>query len=160
MAARLRHHIGQGDGTPEFRALLTRLLARPGRVLAPSGTPKWPALVFETCRALGGDSCAALDAAAAVEFVVAAADVVDDLVDEEWDEACGEWGRALNAILALSCLAQRCAARLAGSIGAARTLQVTELVSGGLLAACAGEDLDLLLEHETEVSEERAHEMT
>lgn len=160
VAARLRTAIGQGEGTPEFRGLLARLLARPGRVLAPGGAPKWPALVLETCQALGGDTCAALDAAVAVEFVAAAADVVDDLVDDEWDEAYGERGRALNASLALSCLAQRCAGWLAGNIGATRALRVAALLSEGLLAACAGEDLDLLFERETEVSEERALEMT
>lgn len=160
IAAEVRAAIERAPGTPAFRALLAHLMARPGRVLAPAGRAEWPALVCELCRALGGDARAAQRAAAAVEFAVAAIDVADDLVDDEWDGTPDHQRRAVNASLALSCLAQDCALRLVDPLGRAGATVVAQLVARASLASCAGQDLDLRLETSAEVSEQQAYDMT
>jgi geranylgeranyl diphosphate synthase type I len=160
VGTRLRRVVTESGGPPEFCVLLERLLAQPGRVLAPGGAPKWPAFVVDTCLALGGALDPALDAAVAVELVVAAIDVVDDVVDGEWEGEPGEWRRALNASLAMTGLAHAVAGRLADAIGMARAQRVARLLADGAVACCAGQDLDLRLEQELQVSEDEAHEMT
>ena len=67
--------------------------------------------------------------------------------------------RGLNASLALNWLAHRCVDGLAGRIGLERTRVIGNLIGQGILDACAGEDLDIVLETATGVSEDLAHEM-
>lgn len=160
VADQVQATVAQAIDVPSFRALLLRLLARPGRVLDSTGTGKWPAFVLETCRALGGSPADAVGAAAAVELAIAAADVVDDLADDEWDEQDGTPARAINASLALSFLSQRCAGGLAEAIGTERAARIGRLLAQGIVAACIGEDMDLSFEAAAEVTEDQAHEMT
>lgn len=160
VAAAVRDALAQTADAPAFRSLLTALMARPGRVLAPHGLAKWPAFVLDSCRALAGDPAAAVSAAAAVEFAVAAIDVLDDVIDDEWGAALARPARAPNAGLALSWLAQCCLGRLAERLGAERARLVGDLLARGCLASCAGQDVDLELEAAPEVSEELALEAT
>lgn len=160
VAAFLRKVIAEGCERPEFRDLVTRLLARPGRVLSGLGPARWPGYVLSPCQALGGNTAVALGAVAAVEFAMAAGDVVDDVVDHDWEGTAEEAARALNASLGLLALAQRCLEGLAEPLGQGRALLINRIFSRGVLAACDGEDLDLLLEASTTVSEEEAHDMT
>ncbi|HEU4793078.1 MAG TPA: polyprenyl synthetase family protein [Nitrolancea sp.] len=160
VAAQVRAVIRLSYDTPVFRDLLLHLMARPGRILAPGGSSEWSKLVLGTARALDGDQRSAVIAAAAVEFIAATVHFVDDLVDDEWDEEAGEPGRGLNASLALNWLAHRCLDELVGRVGLERTHLIGNLITQGILAACAGEDLDLLLETTADVSEDLAHEMT
>jgi geranylgeranyl pyrophosphate synthase len=95
-----------------------------------------------------------------VEFAVAAIDVADDLVDDEWDWTAEQRRRAVNASLALSALAQRCALDLVEPLGAARAGNVAQHVAQASFVSCAGQDLDLRLEAVAEVSEQQAHDMT
>ena len=94
-----------------------------------------------------------------MEFIAATVHFVDDLVDDEWDDAAGQPSRGLNASLALNWLAHRCVDGLAGRIGLERTRVIGNLTGQGILDACAGEDLDIVLETATGVSEDLAHEM-
>jgi geranylgeranyl diphosphate synthase type I len=160
VAAVVRQAIEQASDEPSFRDLLVRLMARRGRVLAPDGRAKWPAFVLETSRALGGDEASAVLAAAAVELAVAAADVADDLVDDEWDADVADRGRALNASFGLLLLAQRCALRLQHPLGSATALSIVQTLVDGAVTACGGQDLDLVLEGRVDVDEEQAHQMT
>lgn len=146
--------------TPAFRDVLTQLMAQPGRILAPHGQAKWPVFVLDTCQLLGGEPVNAVAAAAAVEFAVAAADVVDDLVDDEWDSGIVPWRQAANATLALSQLAQSCALDCSAALGSTRAQRISSFIAQGMAAACAGEDLDLVLETLPMASEEQAHNMT
>lgn len=148
------------DGQPHLTRLLRQLMARPGRVLAPDGRAKWPHFVLQMSRLLGGASEPSVIAAAAVELMVAAADVADDIVDAEWDSALANQGRALNASFALLLLAQRCAARLHEHVGPGCAGKIQKMLIDGGLAACTGQDLDLLFEQSATVDEEQAHEMT
>ena len=160
VAACVHAAIDSLAGSPTFRDLLGRLLARRGFVRAPTGPDRWPPYVFETCRALDGDEAAAVAAAAAVECAVAAIDVVDDLIDDEWTSCAQDRPRALNASVALAFLAQHCAAQVAGALGPERALLIQAILSEGTVGSCAGQDLDVVLETTADVSEERALEAT
>jgi geranylgeranyl diphosphate synthase type I len=146
--------------SPAFRSLLTGLLSRSGRVLAPERRATWPAFVFGFADVLGGDRGAATKAAAAIECVIAAADTVDDLVDDDWGAFGIAPGRALNAAAALTWLAQKCVGELSATLGAVRAGAIGELLADGYLAAASGEDDDLRLEAVPNPSEEEAHAMT
>lgn len=143
-----------------FRDLLLRLMTRPGRVLYAARTAKWPAFVLDIANIFGGDHEAALGAAAAVEFAIAAADVIDDLVDDDWAKEADAWERALNASWTLTWLAQRCALDLADRLGASTALSICACIAAGCASATVGEDLDLLFGQLPETSEAQALEMT
>jgi geranylgeranyl pyrophosphate synthase len=157
-------HVGgaieASPGTASFRLLLRQLMQRPGRILTPGGSAKWPRFVLETCAALSGVEEHALPGAAAVEFIVAAIDVTDDLVDDDWASQPYRRERALNAALALQLLGQLCAASLATGLGPDRAFLIGRVIIRNGLASCAGQDLDIELEETCDVSEELAHDMT
>lgn len=160
VASAVNATLADARAVPAFHHLLRQLMTAKGRILDSSEASRWPAFVLETCRALGGDCDQAVWAAAAVEFAAAAAIVVDDLVDDEWDVHAISPQRACNASAALIWLAQRSASRLVQRSGLGCAWRVTELLAQGYLDACAGEDLDLVLEEQQEVTEDLAHEMT
>lgn len=135
-------------------------MSRPGRVLSLSGPVKWPAFVLCTCRALGGDPTVAVGAAAAVEFLIASADVVDDLVDDEWEGGRLSWARAQNASHGLTWLAHLCVNELAGTLGPERACLVGTLMSRRALDSCSGEDLDLITEMDDSVTAEYAEKIS
>lgn len=160
VAAAIRTLLAEESTVPAFHELLQQLMAGKGRVLSREGTARWPAFVLEPCRVLGGNQDAAVWAAVAVEFTAAAAEVVDDLVDDEWSIETVTQARAINASAGLVWLAQRSTAHLARCLGPERAWRISNLLAHGYLDACAGEDLDLLLEAAMEVTEEMAHDMT
>ncbi len=160
VAAQVRAVIHRSYDTPVFRDQLLHLMARPGRILAPDGSSEWSKLVLTTARLLGGDRRSAVISAAAIEFIAATVHFIDDLVDDEWDEEAGNPGRGLNASLALNWLAHRCLDDLTDRVGLARARLIGNVMTQGMLAACAGEDLDLVLETTACASEDLAHEMT
>jgi geranylgeranyl pyrophosphate synthase len=159
VAGVVRDTVAHSVNDDAFRDLLLRLMARPGRVLF-SRKAKWPAFVLDIAMILGGEREAAIGAAAAVEFAIAAADIIDDLVDDDWGKESEAWERALNASWTLTWLAQRCALDLAGSLGAASAVAISGCIADRCAAATVGEDLDLLLEQSPETSEEQSLEMT
>lgn len=160
VAACVREVLAELPANPEFHALLTDVLALPGRALAPVGQAKWFRFVAEPCAALGGEMLAVPYAAVAVEFVLAAADVVDDIADGDWDSRRSPPGCGVNASFALSHLAQRALDRLAVSCPPARLARVRAALNTGVVQACAGEDLDLRFETRSDVGVEQAHTMT
>jgi geranylgeranyl pyrophosphate synthase len=143
-----------------FAVTLSLLLAGPGRVLEHGRSGKWLTYVVETARVFGGEPATAVQVAAAIACVIAAADVVDDLADDEWDGRDGTPPQAINASVALYALAQRCIAELGPRIGAARALQIADCTARGYLLAAAGEEADLRLEADPEATAEGAHAMT
>jgi len=160
VAKHARAAIEDAPGAPAFRQLLVQLMARPGRVLAPKGAIKWPAFVVDVCQALGGDPQAAAIAAAAVDFAVAAIDVADDLIDEDWNAQLASSARATNASLALAWLADNCVHSLVPMLGADRAHAMGQALRRGSISSCAGQDLDLLLEKAPDVTEEAALDVT
>jgi geranylgeranyl diphosphate synthase, type I len=144
----------------DLREVVLALLATPGHVLAANGRPRWPRFVVECCLALGGPAdCAAACASAAVEFVALAADLLDDVLDDDLPPHF-EPGVAVNATHVLAWLGQAAALDLAEDIGTERTLLVARSLIDGMLAAHAGEHLDVALESKPIASEDLALQMT
>lgn len=140
---------------------MRRLLARPGFAFATSGGDRWAPYVFGAASAFGlaADDPVAL-AAAAVECAIAAIDVADDVIDDEWNEPRISRNQAINASLGLGFLAHACAAQLSSSIALPRAQTITALLSAGALQSCSGQADDLLLESQADVQTERALEAT
>jgi geranylgeranyl pyrophosphate synthase len=156
----VRRVLASAPLTGDLRRFLEEILERPGRILCSSGGPAiWPDSVQAVAAALGASADATAVAAAAVEFAVAAIDVADELIDDEWQGDNRSKARAMNGSVALSFLAQQCVAELAPLLGAQRAAHVGAVISEGSLACCAGQDLDTCLEG-TDASDEQAHEMT
>lgn len=151
----VRLALSQLDSEPALQSFLFGFLEKPGRLLGPT-EPQWPRFVLGTCTALGGDPAAAAWAAAAVEFSVTAIDVADDLADGDLADDREASLRAPGAAVALALLSQFCCLQAANEIGMQRAHRLGLLLATGSLASCAGQDLDMLLEDDTEVSEERA----
>jgi geranylgeranyl diphosphate synthase type I len=135
-------------------------MAEVGRGLSESGPAIWPRVVIQTALALGGSPRAASIAAAAVELSVAAIDVADELMDNDWRGAAADRARAQNAAVALSFLATSCLADLAVELGPERACLITRLLSEGSFACSDGQDLDAVLERTSDVTEDTAFAMT
>lgn len=150
VVAVVRTILTEASTSPALRGVLQQLMTRTGHALSSPGTAKWPPFVLEVCQGLDGDLDSAAWAAAAVEFAAAAAEVVDDLVDDEWDTRISSPVHAINASVA----------RMAGRLGPERAWRTSELLARRYLDACAGEDYGLLLEAPADVAEELAYEMT
>jgi geranylgeranyl pyrophosphate synthase len=143
----------------QLRELLNHVLTQRGRILADSGPTLWPSSVLKVAAALNGPMEAAAIAAAAVELAVAAIDVADEIIDDEWQGDARSRARAVNASVALSFMGQACAGKLAELLGASRAGRIARIIGDGSLGSCAGQDLDLLLEY-TDASDEQAYAMT
>lgn len=152
---RVRLALRELDAQKELQFLLIGLLEQPGRLFGPT-EPQWPKFVLETCKALGGDVRSASWAAAAVEFAVAAIDCADDLADGDLAHDHEATIRAPGAALALGWLAQHCCARGSEELGMGRAQRIALLLATGSLASCAGQDLDMLLESASNVTEEQS----
>jgi geranylgeranyl diphosphate synthase, type I len=156
----VRSAIDLTSDRAELRQFLERLLSQPGRVLASDGRARWPGFVLQACAAVGGDPRVAARAAAAVELAVAAIDVVDDLIDGDFQGSWVDRGRAQNASLVLGWLSQRCANALGEQVGLERARRVAEAIAAGSIGSCDGQDLDMLLEPLSDVTEDAALEAT
>jgi geranylgeranyl pyrophosphate synthase len=156
----VRAALALATDRPEHRAFLGRLLSQPGRVLAGDGRARWPGFVLRACGALGGDLRVAPLAAASVELAVTAIDVVDDLIDGDFQGSLADRARAQNASLTLGWLSQRCATQLAEHVGSERAQRVADVIAAGSLGSCDGQDLDMLLERSSDVTEELALDAT
>jgi geranylgeranyl pyrophosphate synthase len=147
------------DLSPDgFRDLLRTLLARPGRILSPTTPAQWPVVVASLAQRFGGPRDAAVVAAAAVEFAVAAIDVTDDLVDGAQDIGC-PWRQSLVAGDALGQLAHCCVLALEAWLPAERVRSIRDVLTSGMLASCSGQYLDLETEGQP-ISMELAEETT
>jgi geranylgeranyl diphosphate synthase, type I len=153
VAAALGRAIDLNVPEPESAELLRQLLARRGFALARQGRDRWAPYVFDTAVALGASDTAAIArATAGVECAVAAIDVMDDLVDDEWDDPHISRSRATNASLALGFLAQCCVVGL--------DVSIQTLLASSAIGSAAGQDLDLLLESRDDVTPQRALQVT
>ena len=159
VAIHVRRAVDQAGLPGDLRDLLLTLLATPGHILAPGGQPRWPRFVLASCLALDGPGHSAAQAAAAVEFVAVAADLLDDVLDDELP-AGSDQRVAVNASHVLAWLGQATALQLAAGIGSRRAMLVVGSLSEGMLAAHAGEHLDVVLERKPIASEDLALEMT
>lgn len=134
----VRHLLASTAITPAYRQALTAALATPGNILSNAPDRRWADLVLTCCAAAGGEWERAVPAAAAVEILMVALDVLDDEEDNEDTPLRAELGaaRALNISTGLLFLAQRGLPDVQGGAGA------TILLDAGL-RACGGQHADL-----------------
>ncbi len=137
--------------------MVRHTLSEPGKVLHQESNPRWPILPLLVCEAICGRYEHAIPAAVAMEFFVAAGDVLDDIEDQ--DSADALWcnyglAHATNAATALLMLTQQAIARLRGKVELGTIASVMETISATGLKACSGQYLDLI-DGTQDLSEER-----
>jgi geranylgeranyl pyrophosphate synthase len=152
--------VSLGEAQPSLATWITDFLERPGWVLARQGRPRWSSFVVETCRVLSGDPVAAAIAAAMVEFVVAAIDITDDIVDGDWTGDARDQARAVNASVGLTLLAHRTQSLLATRLGVARAATIADRMAVLSLATVDAQDRDILMQDRLDVSEDEALDVT
>ncbi len=135
-------------------------LTQARRGLAPGGaydTP-WPLLPMMVCEAISGHYENALPSAAALQLLMAAGDVFDDIEDADSSESLSaRYGSAVatNVATALLILAERAITRFKTRGVADRlTVCVMDTINSCYITACAGQHLDLSIASEPPVSED------
>ncbi len=122
-------------------------LQTPGKLLGPQHPFCWGLLPPLACQATGGDSRQALPLSAAVECAIAAADVLDDVEDQ--DAADALWRRcgiptATNIGNLLLFLSQIAIARLVDNgVPSEKVVEVVQTFATAGATACSGQQRDL-----------------
>lgn len=118
----------------------------------------WTLLPLIVCEAINGKADKALPAAAAMQFLFAAADVFDDIEDADSpDSLYAKYGlaAAVSAASTLLILGERSLTRLhERGVEAEIVVQVMDTLNSYYTIACAGQHLDILLSRQLAVSED------
>ncbi len=145
-------------GNGGLYSLLKEPLSSTNRGLAGGGECFWPLLPLIVCDALSGSYEHALPAAAALQFLTAAGDVLDDIEDADSSESMSaRYGPAIATSVAstLLILAEGAITRLeARGVESSLIVHVMSAVNSFYATACAGQHLDLSLSADTAISEE------
>ncbi len=140
--------------------LVKEPLTKAGRGLAAEGAHErpWPLLPLIVCEAISGHYEHALPVAAALELLMAAGDVFDDVEDADSSESLSaRYGSAVatNVATTLLVLAERAITRLEGrGVEDSVIVRVMDAVNSFYTTACAGQHLDISLAPELAVSED------
>ena len=154
-----------GDGLEGSLAGMVReALSAPGKILNDEALFRWASVPLLVCEALCGNYERAVPVGAAIEFFVAAGDVLDDVQDQDNPGALyvvhGP-GKAINAGTALLMLTWQAINRLRLRwVDDAAIVSVSRVFSSGGLTACLGQHQDLEFESRTDVTEDMYLEMT
>jgi len=118
----------------------------------------WPLLPLIICEAISGQYEVAIPVAAARQFMVAAADIFDDIEDEDSPRSLpAKYGvaAATNVATTLLILAERAVTRLKDKgVSNENVVRVMDSFNSFYATACVGQHLDLSLTPETAASEE------
>ena len=148
LAAELRLALSSSPGERDWRELLEMPLTSIRRALAPTaaGDVPWHLLPLIVCDSICGDTAPAMPAAAAMQFMLAAGDMLDDVEDaDSADSLAAKYGPALavNAASALIILAE-------GAINQASAVSVAHIAAEAChifntyyARACYGQHLEL-----------------
>lgn len=143
-----------------FYDLVKEPLTKTGRGSASEGARAylWPLLPLMVCEAICRRYENALPVAAALQFLMAAAEVFDDIEDADYSKSLSaRYGSAVatNAATTLLILAERAIVRLkARGVEDSIIVRVMDSVNSFYTTACAGQHLDLSLTSEMGVSED------
>ncbi len=144
-----------------FSDLVKEPLTRGMRGLAAEiacGRPPWPLLPLIVCEAISGHYERTLPAAAAIQLLVAASDVFDDIEDVDSTESLSaRYGSAVatNVATTLLTLAQKAIVRLeARGVADCIIVRVMDAINSFCITACAGQHLDLSMTSEMAASED------
>ena len=123
--------------------------ARRGLAVESAHDQPWPLLPLIVCQAISGHYEQALPAATALELLMAAGDVFDDVEDaDSSDSLSTKYGSAVatNVATTLLVLAERAITRLEGrGVEDSVIVRVMDAVNSFYTTACAGQHLDLTL---------------
>src|SRR5438132_7015426 len=139
-------------------------LAAPGKVMAIRQTeaqaqdlntlPRWPLLVLLSCQAASPPGSLdawkqALPGAVAVEIAMAAADILDELADDDPSPFVREYGagQALNTGNLMLVMAQQALLWSIQEDGGRRAVAALNALEEMLVRAATGQHLDMLYEH-------------
>ena len=118
----------------------------------------WPLLPLIVCEAISGRYERALPAAAALQFLKAAAEVFDDIEDADSSESLStKYGSAvsINVATALLILAERGITRLERrGVEPSTVVRAMDVINSFYSTACAGQHLDLTLTTKIAASED------
>ena len=139
VAGQVLHLLDGAPVTGAYRAALAAALELPGNILSDAPDARWARIVWGCCAAAGGGWGRAVPAAAAVEILMVALDVLDDEEDGEETPLRAGLGsaRALNVSTGLLMLAQR------GLMGVEGGAAASGVLLDHVLGACAGQHADL-----------------
>jgi len=146
--------------TAGFYDLVKEPLTKARRGLAPETMHDrpWALLPLIVCESICGHYEHALPAAAALQLLMAAGDVFDDIEDADSSESLSaRYGSAVatNVATALLILAEKAITRLKErGVEDCITVRVMEAVNSFYVTACAGQHLDLSITSEIRVSED------
>ena len=123
--------------------------ARRGLAAGSAHDQPWPSLPLIVCQAISGHYEQALPAATALQLLMAAGDVFDDVEDADSSESLSaKYGSAVatNVATTLLVLAERAITRLEGrGVEDSVIVRVMDAVNSFYTTACAGQHLDLTL---------------
>jgi geranylgeranyl pyrophosphate synthase len=144
---------------PDFYDIIKEPLTKARRGLAYNVVHDrpWPLIPLMVCEAICGHYEHAIPAAAALQLLMTAGDVFDDIEDaDSTDSLSFKYGSAVatNAATTLLVLAEKTITRLKErGVADCTTVRVMDVVNSYYTTACAGQHLDLSLDPEMFVSE-------
>lgn len=156
-ANELRQFVDREGSQFPSLSLVWRALQTRGKLLAHENGFSWGLLPLAVCEAVGGEPGRALPLSTALECWIAAADVLDDVQDDDNDDAlwraCGIAG-ATNVATFLLFLTQVALLRLRErGVSDAQVCQLVQLFANAGARACAGQQLDILRGSAEDVTE-------
>jgi competence protein ComQ len=149
--------------------VMSRSLVKTGNDSQPQITPRWPLYVLLSYQAAQPSEQRdkwqeAVPAAAAAEIAMAAADLLDELTDDDPSPIAAKYGagQALNTANLMLVMAQQVLQKHAHSGGGERALNALGALQDMLVQAAVGQHLDMLYDDmgPTEVTPEMSAHMT
>jgi geranylgeranyl pyrophosphate synthase len=120
---------------------------RRGLALGTASDRPWPLLPLVVCEAISGQFESSLPVATALQFLIAACDVFDDVEDADSpDSLSSRYGAAVatNVATALLFLGEKAIMRLEKwDIDAELIVRITDAANSFYIIACAGQHMDL-----------------
>jgi geranylgeranyl pyrophosphate synthase len=152
--------LGYLSGDPKYRGIVREPLAKSRRGLSTESSQDspWPLLPLMVCEAINGQYEQALPVAAALQFLICAGDVFDDIEDADCSESMlAKYGSAVatNVATTLIMLAERAITRLKErGVEDNTIIRVIDSINSFYITACSGQHLDLSLGSAEHISEE------
>ena len=146
------------SGVVGFYDLVKEALPRGRPALAFRTVHKWALLPLMVCESMSGYYEQALPASAAIQFLIAAGEVFDDIEDADSSESLSaRYGSAVatNIATTLLILAERAITQLQGrGVPDCTIVRVMDAINSFYTSACAGQHLDITCTPEMAVSED------
>jgi geranylgeranyl diphosphate synthase type I len=139
---------GSGFSAPLHNSVLLSLRSK-GKVLSGEQEPQWPAFVLATSKSVSGNAAAATRIAAAIEILVTALDVLDEVEDGDVSDLINAVGspRAINTSTALLALGYSVLSELhRDGVAFERIPTFIHAISSSIFCATVGQDADLSIE--------------